>query len=70
MDRTIIGAYESKYELRNMNQNEERLIELCELSKLVITSTIFPHKNIHNVTFNSPDNNTHTHTHPVPDSRY
>lgn len=35
-----------KHGLRVVNQNGGKLTELCELSNLVIASTLFPHKDI------------------------
>ena len=42
-----------------INSNGERLIEFCEINNLVITGTIFPNKEIHKNTWNSPDGRTH-----------
>jgi hypothetical protein len=47
-----------KHGMGTMNQNGERLLELCELTNMVISSTFFPHKNIHKSTWISPDNHT------------
>ena len=38
-----------------MNDNGRRLCELCDLNKLVITGTIFPHKDIHKLTWKHPN---------------
>ena len=40
------------------NENGERAIDLCLCNKLVIGGTIFPHKNIHKLTWKSPDGRT------------
>ncbi|CAH1248758.1 Hypp8389 [Branchiostoma lanceolatum] len=42
----------------NINDNGERLVDFCLSNRLVIGGTIFPHKNIHKLTWNSPDGNT------------
>jgi len=41
-----------------LNQNGERLLELCQVSDLCISNTTFQHKDIHKVTWNSPDDRT------------
>ena len=38
--------------------NGERLIELCEVLNMCIANTFFPHREIHKVTWNSPDDRT------------
>ena len=40
------------------NENGERLCEFCEMNGLVITGTIFPHKQIHKATRTSPNGRT------------
>ena len=40
------------------NKNGERLCEFCEMNGLVITGTIFPHKEIHKATWTSPNGRT------------
>jgi len=42
--------------LGEMNNNAERFSDLCSLNQLVIVGSIFPHKQIHNATWRSPDN--------------
>ena len=42
-----------------LNSNGERLIDFCEMNNLVITGTIFPHKDIHKNTWTSSDGKTH-----------
>ncbi|XP_078352308.1 uncharacterized protein LOC144637002 [Oculina patagonica] len=40
------------------DENGERLCEFCEMNGLVITGTIFPHKEIHKATWTSPNGRT------------
>ena len=44
--------------LRDANGNGDRLITFCQENRLVIGGTIFEHKNIHKVTWCSPDGHT------------
>ncbi|GFS00345.1 craniofacial development protein 2 [Elysia marginata] len=60
-----IGAENKGYEeiigthgIDQMNQNGERFADLCALNQMVIGGSIFPHKNIHKVTWRSPDHTT------------
>ena len=41
-----------------MNDNGERLCDFCNANGLVITGTLFPHKEIHNLAWRSPDGKT------------
>ena len=41
-----------------LNQNEERLLELCQVSDLCISNSSFQHNDIHKVTWKSPDDET------------
>ena len=41
-----------------MNDNGERLCDFCSANGFIITGTIFPHKNIHKLTWRSPDGRT------------
>ena len=36
-----------KHGLGVKNDNGERMLQFCEMNNLVITGTVFPHKNIH-----------------------
>ena len=45
----------------NMNKNGERLVDICGLNDLVIKGTIFEHKEIHKLTWISPDGNVKNH---------
>ncbi|XP_043862226.1 craniofacial development protein 2-like [Drosophila santomea] len=40
------------------NDNEERLVELCQLFQLVIGGTIFPHKDVHKYSWTSSSGST------------
>ena len=41
-----------------MNDNGERLADLCALNKLVLGGSVFPHRRIHKATWLSPDQST------------
>ena len=41
-----------------MNDNRARLCDFCSANGLVITGTLFPHKEIHKLTWKSPDGKT------------
>ncbi|KAK9708744.1 Endonuclease-reverse transcriptase [Popillia japonica] len=60
-----VGSNNEEYEnimgqhgLGQRNSNGERLIELCMEHDLIIGGTQFPHKDIHKVTWTSPDQQT------------
>ena len=44
-----------KYGCGQMNENGELLVDFCGINNLVIGGTIFPHKDIHKLTWNSPN---------------
>ena len=45
----------------NINDNGERLCDFYGTNGLVVTGTLFPHKDIHNTTWKSPDGRTLNH---------
>ena len=47
-----------KFGVGAMNDDGERLCDFCSANGLVITGTIFPHKEIHKLTWRSPDGKT------------
>ena len=47
-----------KFGVGVMNDNGERLCDLCSTNGFIITGTIFPHKDIHKLTWRSPDGRT------------
>ena len=47
-----------KHGLGQMNENGERLADLCAMNGLMIGGTLFQHKAIHKATWVSPDNTT------------
>ena len=47
-----------KHGTGDMNENGELFADFCGLNGLVIGGTIFPHKEIHKTTWNSPDKRT------------
>ena len=53
-EREILGQHGTG----DRNENGERLCEFCEMNGLVITGTIFPHKEIHKATWTSPNGRT------------
>ena len=44
-----------KHGLGTINENEELLVDFCGDNDLVIGGTLFLHKNIHKITWNSPN---------------
>ena len=49
---TTIGKYPLSGGVRN--DNGERFVNFCAMNDLLITSTVFPHKDIHKYTWTSP----------------
>ncbi|KAK3090899.1 hypothetical protein FSP39_015581 [Pinctada imbricata] len=47
-----------KHGIGERNDNGERLLDMFEISNLVITGTIFPHKQRHKISWISPDGKT------------
>ena len=47
-----------KFGVGVINDNGERLCDFCGTNGLVVTGTIFPHKEIHKLTWKSPDGKT------------
>ena len=47
-----------KFGIGIMNDSGERLCDFCSANGFVITGTIFPHKDIHKLTWRSPDGRT------------
>ena len=47
-----------KFGIGIMNDNGERLFDFCSANGFIITGTIFPHKDIHKLTWRSPDGRT------------
>jgi flagellum-specific peptidoglycan hydrolase FlgJ len=47
-----------KYGLGNMNENGERLADLCMMQDMVVGGSIFQHKDVHKATWVSPDQAT------------
>ena len=47
-----------KFGIGIMNDNGERLFDFCSANGFIITGTIFPHKDIHKLTWRSPGGRT------------
>jgi len=44
---------------QHSNDNGVRIVTFAKSKNLVVKSRMFPHRNIHNYTWNSPDGKTH-----------
>ena len=53
-----VGRVMGRHRLGMVNDNGERLKEFCDFNEMVITGTVFPHKEIHKQTWVSPDGRT------------
>jgi len=53
-----LGRVMGQHGLGTVNDNGERLKEFCDFNEMVITGTVFPHKEIHKQTWVSPDGRT------------
>ena len=60
MDNTGYEDIMETHGLGQINENGERVADLCALNQLVIGSSIFPHKRIHKATWVSPNHVTRT----------
>ena len=49
-----------KHGVGTMNDNGERLCDFCETNRLTVGGTLFQHKEIHKLTWKSPDGKTET----------
>ncbi|CAI2724104.1 unnamed protein product [Schistosoma spindalis] len=58
IDNTGYEEIMGRHGLGERNENGERFANLCVFNKLIISSTIFPHKRIHKTTWTSPDHTT------------
>jgi hypothetical protein len=58
-DETYIGTVGNHSLHHNSNDNGQWLIDFAFSKDLVVSSTYFPHKNIHKCTWTSPDGITH-----------
>ena len=55
MDNTGYDRTMGKHGCGTMNENGERLVEICSTNDFVIGGTLFPHKDIHKLTWQSPN---------------
>ena len=61
LDNTGFEDVMGKHGVGVRNDNGSRLVDFCDYNNLVITGTCFPHKEIHKLTWRSPDGKTHNH---------
>jgi len=54
-DNTDYERVMGKHGVGIRNDNGERLVEFCAMNNLVIGGTLFPHRDIHKLTWNSPN---------------
>lgn len=54
-ETTTMERVMGKFGCGTMNENGERVANLCEEHNLVVGGTIFPHKQIHKLTLRSPN---------------
>ena len=57
-DNTNLESVIGRHGLGTCNENGERLLAFCSFNEMVIGGTIFPHKDIHKATWQSPDGRT------------
>lgn len=57
-DNTSFSQHMGVHGLGTQNENGELFVEFCANNDLVIGGTLFPHKDIHKFTWNSPDQRT------------
>lgn len=57
-DNSNCEAAMGKHGCGNINDNGERLVDFCLNNNCIIGGTTFPHKNIHKLTWKSPDGRT------------
>ncbi len=57
-DNTTYEKTLGKHGCGTINDNGERLVNTCQNNNLIVGNTIFPHKNIHKLTWKSPDGRT------------
>jgi hypothetical protein len=56
---------------QHSNDNGVRIVSFATLKNLVVKSTMFPHRNIHNYSWNFPDGKTHNQiNHILTDRRW
>ena len=54
-DNTDFESVMGKHGVGNRSDNGDRLVEYCAMNNLVIGGTLFPHRDIHKLTWNSPN---------------